>query len=91
MTVTGDLVLKALKKVIDPELGRDIVSMGMIRDLKVQDGRVSFTLVLTTPACPFNEQITRQAKEAVESITGVKEGRDEYAKHTGTEERYSCS
>jgi len=72
MTVTEDLVLKALKKVIDPELRTDIVSMGMIRDLKVQDGCVSFTLVLTTPACPFNEQITRQAREAVESIPGVK-------------------
>ncbi len=72
MTVTEDSVLKALRRVIDPELKVDVVSMGMIKDLKVQDGRVSFTLVLTTPACPFNEQITRQVREAVESIPGVK-------------------
>lgn len=72
MSVTEDSVLKALRKVIDPELRVDVVSMGMIRDLKVSNGRVSFTLVLTTPACPFNEQITREVREAVESIPGVK-------------------
>jgi len=72
MNVTEDSVLKALKKVIDPELKIDVVSMGMIKDVKVRDGVVSLTLVLTTPACPFNEQLTRQVRETVESIPGVK-------------------
>lgn len=72
MSVTENSVLNALRKVVDPELRVDVVSMGMIKDLKVRDGHVSFTLVLTTPACPFNEQITKQVREAVESIPGVK-------------------
>ncbi|MDJ0269792.1 MAG: Mrp/NBP35 family ATP-binding protein [Aigarchaeota archaeon] len=64
-------VIQSLKRVVDPELGRDIVSLGMIKDVKVEGGRVSFTLELTTPACPFNAQIEREARQAVASIPGV--------------------
>ena len=45
-------VLKVLGKVEEPELGRDLVSLNMIKDIAVEDGKVSFTIVLTTPACP---------------------------------------
>ncbi len=65
-------VLEALRGVKDPELGMDIVSMGMIRDLSVRDGEVSFTLELTTPACPFNAQIEKMARSAVEGVPGVR-------------------
>ncbi|MEM0445499.1 MAG: Mrp/NBP35 family ATP-binding protein [Nitrososphaerota archaeon] len=65
-------VLRALKTVKDPELGMDIVSMGMIKDLSVRDGDVSFTLELTTPACPFNSQIEQMARSVVENVQGVK-------------------
>ena len=65
-------VISALRSVIDPELRMDIVSMGMIKNLSVRDGNVSFELELTTPACPFNAQIEQQAREAVSSIPGVK-------------------
>jgi ATP-binding protein involved in chromosome partitioning len=66
-------VLEALRKVRDPELGADVVSMGMIKDLRVEGGRVYFTLELTTPACPFNEQLKEEVLRAVRSVRGVTE------------------
>jgi ATP-binding protein involved in chromosome partitioning len=63
----------ALGKVEDPELHKDLITLNMIRDLKVEDGRVSFTLVLTTPACPLRDRIAADAREAVRSVPGVKE------------------
>jgi ATP-binding protein involved in chromosome partitioning len=64
-------VLEALRKVRDPELGTDVVSMGMIKDLRVEGGRVYFTLELTTPACPFNEQLKEEVLRAARSVKGV--------------------
>lgn len=66
-------VIAALRGVREPELGKDLVSLGMIRDLEVSDSRVSFKVVLTTPACPLKQQITSSAKEAVEKVPGVSE------------------
>jgi ATP-binding protein involved in chromosome partitioning len=66
--VTVDQVLSSLKKVVDPELHKDIVSMGMIKDLAISDGRVAFTLQLTTPACPFNSEIEQDVRNAIASI-----------------------
>ncbi|MDQ3847388.1 MAG: Mrp/NBP35 family ATP-binding protein [Thermoproteota archaeon] len=70
--VTVDQVLGSLKKVIDPELRKDIVSMGMIKDLSINDGKVAFTLELTTPACPFNSEIEGDVRNAMASL-GVKD------------------
>src|SRR5438105_4343610 len=70
--VTVDQVLSSLKKVVDPELHKDIVSMGMIKDLSINDGKVAFTLELTTPACPFNSDIERDVRSAIAGL-GVKE------------------
>ena len=66
--VTVDQVFGALKKVIDPELHKDIVSMGMIKDVIIDNGRVAFTLELTTPACPFNSDIEQDVRNAVASL-----------------------
>ncbi|MDW8042170.1 MAG: Mrp/NBP35 family ATP-binding protein [Nitrososphaerota archaeon] len=71
MKLTEQDVLKALRKVKDPELGVDVVQMGMIKDLTVRGGHVSFTLELTTPACPFNEELKASVLQAVESLKGV--------------------
>ena len=60
-TVTRDVVLEALKKVQDPELQRDIVSLGMVKNLEVTGGKVAFTVELTTPACPLREDRRRWA------------------------------
>ena len=47
-----EAVLNALRVVVDPDLHKDIVSLGFVKDLAVGDGRASFTIELTTPACP---------------------------------------
>jgi ATP-binding protein involved in chromosome partitioning len=66
-------VLDALGTVQDPELGQDLVTLGMVKDLEIAGGRVQFTLELTTPACPLRDQIEQDARQAVESIPGVTE------------------
>src|SRR5687767_9998486 len=66
--VTVDQVITSLKKVVDPELHKDIVSMGMIKDLSINDGKVAFTLELTTPACPFNSDIERDVRNAIAGL-----------------------
>lgn len=68
---TKETVLNALKQVQEPELHDDLVSLNMIKDLTIEDGRVSFEVELTTPACPLKDQIEREAREAVESLSGV--------------------
>ncbi len=71
--ITKEQVLQALSRVQEPELHRDLVSLNMIRDLEVDGDRVSFTIMLTTPACPLRSQIEREAKQAVVALPGVKE------------------
>ena len=64
-------MLDALKVVRDPDLNRDIVSLGFIKDLAIDGDRVSFTIELTTPACPVKDQMRDQARAAVMQIAGV--------------------
>jgi len=66
-----EAILAALSSVEDPELHRDIVSLGMIRDLQVSGGKVAFRFVLTTPACPMRSELQRRAEEAVRAVPGV--------------------
>ena len=66
--VTVDQVLTSLRTVVDPELHKDIVSMGMIKDLAITEGKVSFNLELTTPACPFNSEIEQDVRTAISNI-----------------------
>jgi len=65
-----DQVLEKLSTVIDPDLKKDIVSMGMIKDLELNDGNLKFTLELTTPACPFNVEIEDDVRKAIGEISG---------------------
>ncbi len=72
--ITGNDVLKALGQVQEPELHQDLVSLNMIRDVEVDDeGRVSFVIMLTTPACPLRGRIENEAKQAVLGLNGVRE------------------
>jgi len=71
LQVTEAAVMAALSKVQEPELHKDLVSLNMIRDLKVSGDQVSFTILLTTPACPLKTQIEREARQAVLAIPGV--------------------
>jgi ATP-binding protein involved in chromosome partitioning len=69
--VTEPAVLGALQDVKDPDLHQDIVTLGFIKNLKIDGGRVSFTIELTTPACPVKEQMREQAHAAVVAVPGV--------------------
>ncbi len=69
--VTTEAVMEALSKVDDPELKRDLVSLGMIKDLVVKGSDVSLVVELTTPACPLRTQIERDVRQAVEAVPGV--------------------
>jgi ATP-binding protein involved in chromosome partitioning len=71
-TVTKEAVLAALSKVQEPELHKDLVTLNMIRTLEIQDNVVSFTIMLTTPACPLRGTIEKEARQAVMSVEGVK-------------------
>jgi ATP-binding protein involved in chromosome partitioning len=71
MALTKEQVLEALRDVQDPELHRDLVSLGMIQDLAVCGGGVSLTINLTTPACPLSGRIEQEARAAIEKLPGV--------------------
>jgi ATP-binding protein involved in chromosome partitioning len=75
--VTDKHVMEALRAVQDPDLHRDIVTLGFVKDLRIDDGVVSFAIVLTTPACPVKDEMQRQAEEAVRRLPGVTEVRVE--------------
>jgi ATP-binding protein involved in chromosome partitioning len=72
MAVAQSDVLNALKIVKDPDLHRDIVSLGFVKNLTVEGGRVSFTIELTTPACPVKDQMRDQARAAVLQLPDVR-------------------
>jgi len=64
-------VLEALKKVMDPELGRSVVDLGMIQNVQIDGGHVEFTLALTTMACPLKGRMSDEAEAAVATLKGV--------------------
>ncbi len=66
-----DDVINKLSTVIDPDLKKDIVSMGMIKDVELDSGNLKFTLELTTPACPFNDDIEKDVRTAIDSLDGI--------------------
>jgi Mrp family chromosome partitioning ATPase/DUF971 family protein len=71
--VTEEQVLDALIKIIDPDFQRDIVSLGFVQDLVIDGGHVSFTVELTTPACPLEPVFKQQAMDLVQAIEGVEQ------------------
>ncbi len=71
---TNDEILNALKTVMDPELGRNIVELNMVRGLTVSaEGRVEFTMAFTVPSCPLRDKLKHDAEAAVTAVPGVKE------------------
>ena len=74
VAIREDMVLDALRAVMDPDLNRDIVSLNFIRNLKIEGTTVSFDVNLTTPACPVKDRLREQSKQAVLSkVPGVKD------------------
>lgn len=72
-TITKEAVLDALRSVQDPDLHKDLVTLKMIHDLDIENGKVSFRIVLTTPACPMKDKMKNEAYHAVSSLKGVEE------------------
>jgi len=71
-TPSTELILKTLALIRDPDLGRDVVSLGMIKELEIDPaGKVSFTFELTTPACPVRDRFKTQAQDLVGELDGV--------------------
>lgn len=73
MAVTEEQVMEALKKVQDPELGFDIVNLGLVYKVNVDGGKVSVDMTLTSPACPVGGIMTEEARLAAEALDGVDE------------------
>jgi ATP-binding protein involved in chromosome partitioning len=72
-TVTKEVVLEALRSVQDPDLHQDLVTLNMIHDLDIENGMVSFRIILTTPACPMKDKMRSEAYQTVSSLPGVEE------------------
>jgi ATP-binding protein involved in chromosome partitioning len=70
-TLDAAAVLEVLRPVQDPELRRSLVELNMIRNVKIDAGKVSFTLVLTTPACPLRQFIVEDCERAIKTLPGV--------------------
>ena len=71
VSVSREAILAALSKIQDPELHKDIVTLNMVQDLEIKEGKVSFRIVLTTPACPLSGRIESDARKAVLGVEGV--------------------
>ena len=72
-SVSEEQVLNALRTVQEPDLHKDLVALNMIKDLKIDNGTVNFSILLTTPACPFKQKMQTDARQAVLKVAGVKE------------------
>jgi ATP-binding protein involved in chromosome partitioning len=72
-TALHDRVMAAFATVRDPELHKDLVSLGMVQDLRVEDGVVSVRIDLTTPACPLKEKIETDVRAAILAVPGVRD------------------
>jgi ATP-binding protein involved in chromosome partitioning len=70
-SISEAAVLEALKSVIDPDLHKDVVTLGMIKNVKIDGSNVSFTFELTTPSCPLKDQLEREARTAAETVAGA--------------------
>lgn len=73
MTITEETVRNTLRYVVDPELACNIVDLGLIYDIKIDAGRISITMTLTTPGCPMHESIGLGVRNALLQLEGVEE------------------
>ncbi|MHB8421371.1 MAG: Mrp/NBP35 family ATP-binding protein [Leptospirales bacterium] len=71
--VSEEKVWQALSRVIEPDFKKDLVTLKMIEDLKIEGGKLSFTIVLTTPACPLKDEMKKSCHEALAEVEGLKD------------------
>ncbi len=72
IAVKNEDVLRALGQINDPDLNKDIVTLGFVKSLEILGGEVKVTIELTTPACPVKEQLKTQAEDLISKIPNVK-------------------
>ena len=77
MSVTQEQVLAVLRSVQDPDLHKDIVTLGFVKNVRIQDGAVDFVIELTTPACPVRDEMKAEAEQKVAALPGVTAARAE--------------
>ncbi len=73
MGVTKENVYEALKNVIDPEIGFNIVDLGLVYDVEVQNGKVNIKMTLSSPSCPLSGTILSWVESAVRNLEGVED------------------
>ena len=71
MNVTKEQVLDVLRTIQDPDLHKDIVTLGFVKDVTIEGGLIDFTIELTTPACPVKDQMKAEAEQKVAALPGV--------------------
>ncbi len=71
MSITSESILKALSTVIEPDLRKDLVTLNMIKDIEITENKVSFKVILTTPACPLKEKIESDCIEAIHNLVAA--------------------
>lgn len=86
--ITEDLVLSALRNVREPELHKDLVALNMIRDIKINNKDVAFTIVLTTPACPLTAQMELNSRDVLKQI-GVEKVQINWKSEVPSDQRIS--
>lgn len=69
--LSEEAVREALRQVVDPEIGMDVVSLGLIRELTLEPDRSHVKMLLTTPFCPYGPQMLEQVRMTVQDVTGV--------------------
>jgi Mrp family chromosome partitioning ATPase len=89
--ITETQVREALGQVMDPELGRDLVELGMIKGVEIENNQVKFTLALTTLACPLRDQLRSDAEQAVLALDGVQDVQIELAEMSAEERQRALS
>jgi metal-sulfur cluster biosynthetic enzyme len=70
-TLSQEAVREALRQVVDPEIGMDVVALGLIRELILEPDRSHVKMLLTTPFCPYGPQLLEQVRLTVQDVTGV--------------------
>jgi len=75
VSVTQEQVLVVLRTVQDPDLHKDIVTLGFVKDVRITGGDVDFTIELTTPACPVRDEMKAEAEQKVAALPGVEAAR----------------
>lgn len=66
-----DEIYEALRKVVDPELGLNIIELGLVREVELADDSAHVVMILTTPFCPYGPQLLEQTRHTVEQASGL--------------------